>query len=192
MQKNKIVKTRTTKEIKQDVLKSSSGFDAWYILQKADKEMENFKGPKEIASNTNYYKAMTLFEFDKGILMLNAIPELHRVFALEFYKNLQTEYNCASPSDKSLAEAVTLNFIRILEVQRRIKNSMENIKTRYDIQYISVLSKELDRAERHYLNSLQTLKMLKSPSFELNIKANTAVIGQNQMVQANNQPNNYE
>jgi len=65
-----------------------------------------------------------------------------------------------------------------------------SIKTRYDVQYLAVLSKELDRAERHYLASLQALKMLKSPSFEVNIKTNTAVVGQNQIVQANNGQNN--
>ena len=172
MQKNKIVKVRTREEIKQSIMNSSNGFDAWYILQQADKEIKNFKGPKEITSNTNYYKAMTLFEFDKGVLLLNSIPELHRVFALEFSKNLQAEYNCATPSEKSMVEVVSLNFVRILEVQRKIKDALESMKTRYDIQYLAVLSKELDRAERHYLTSLQTLRMLKMPPLAAAFAAN--------------------
>lgn len=185
-----IIKAKTRDEIRDSIKGSSTGFDAWYILQQADKEMKDFKEPKEIVSNTNYYKAMTLFEFDKGVLLLNSIPELHGVFALEFSKNLQAEYNCKTPSEKSMAEVVSLNFVRILETQRKIKNALGSIKTRYDVQYLAVLSKELDRAERHYLTSLQAIKMLRSPAFEVNIKTQTAVVGTNQIVQANNRQNN--
>lgn len=187
MQKNKIVKTRTSEEIKQVIRNSSVGFDAWYILQQADKEMKDFKKPKEIASDTKYYKAMTLFEFDKGILMLNSIPELHRVFALEFSKNLQTEYECKTPSEKSLAEVVALNFVRVLGAQSRMNSYLsKDSVTDMGIGYLNVISRELDRAERHYLASLQALRVLHSPSFEVNIKTNTAVVGQNQAVQVKN------
>lgn len=190
MPNNKIVKPKTIEEIKRAISSSATGFDAWYILQKADKEIKDLKEPKEFTLDSNYYKAMTLFEFDKGVLLLNAIPELHRIFALDFSKNLQAEYNCATPSEKSVAEVVSLNFVRILETQRKIKDALGSIKTRYDVQYLAVLSKELDRAERHYLTSLQALKMLRSPSFEVNIKTNTAILGQNQVVQTNNRQNN--
>jgi len=185
----KIIRAKTLEEIRDSIKNSATGFDAWYILEQADREMKGFKEPTEIVSNTNYYKAMTLFEFDKGVLLLNAIPELHRIFALEFSKNLQAEYNCVTPSEKSVAEIVCLNFVRTLEIQRKIKDALERMKTRYDIQYLAVLSKELDRAERHYLTSLQALKMLRSPSFEVNIKTDTAVVGQNQIVQANSRQN---
>ena len=184
-----VVKTKTLDEIRDSIKDSAAGYDAWYILRQADKEMKDFKGPKEIATNTNYYKAMTLFEFDKGVLLLNSIPELHGVFALEFSKNLQAEYNCKTPSEKSMAEITSLNFVRILEIQRRISNILSNMKTRYEVQYLAILSKELDRAERHYLTSLQALKMLRSPAFEVNIKTQTAVVGANQIIQANNRQN---
>jgi len=190
MPNNKLAKPKTIEEIKQAISSSATGFDAWYILRQADKEIKDLKEPKEFTLDSNYYKAMTLFEFDKGVLLLNATSKLHGVFALEFSKNLQTEYGCSTPSEKSIAEIVSLNFVRILEIQRRIKDTLGSIKTRYDVQYLAVLSKELDRAERHYLASLQALKMLKSPSFEVDIKTNTAVVGQNQIVQANNGQNN--
>ena len=50
---------------------------------------------------------------------------------------------------------------------------------------MAVMGKELDRANRHYLTAIQTLRMLKQPPMQLNIRANTAVVGQNQIVQAN-------
>lgn len=192
MPNNKITKTKSIGEIRKAISNSCIGFDSDYILKLADEEMGKSKTPKKVESDTNYYKAMTLLEFDKGVLLMNAISELYRVFALEFSKNLQAEYNCKVPSEKSLAEIISLNFVRILETQRRIKNVIDNMTTRYDIQYLAVLSKELDRAERHYLTSLQVLKMLKTPPMEVNIKTQTAVVGQNQIVQANNRQNSND
>lgn len=188
MQKNKIVKAKTTEEIKNDFKHSSTGYDSGYILKKANEERLAKKndGTFSVTHDTYYYKAMTLLEFDHGVLLTNSVPDLHGVFALELFKNIQKEYDCQTPTEKSLAEVVTLNFIRILETQRQIKHTESNVKTRYDILYIEILSKELDRAERHYLTSLQALRMIKMPQLEVNIRTQTAIVGQNQVVQVKN------
>jgi len=185
MQKNKIVKTKSIEEIKQSIKDSGTGFDSGYILRQAGKEIGD--EAKEFTSDTNYYKAMTLFEFDKGILLLNGLPSLYQYFALEFSKNLQVEYGCKTPSEKSIAEIVSLNFVRTLSIQQRINAYLE-MKTinPNGIGYLNVMSKELDRAERHHLTSLEALRTLHSPFFSVNIKTNTAVLGQNQVVQVKN------
>lgn len=185
MPKNKIEKVKTIEEIKRSFESSLTGYDADYILRKADKERDGDQ-VKQYTSDTAYYKAMSLFEFDKGILLLNSVPELYAVFAVDFSKNLQNEYDCKTPSEKSLAEVVTLNFVRVLEAQRKLKDNQMSVKTRYDVQYVAILSKDLDRAERHYLTSLQALRSLRNPSFEVNIKANNAVVGNNQAIQVKN------
>jgi len=183
----KIDKAKSLDEIKDFIKGSDTGFDAQYILRKADKEMENLIEPKEFTSDTNYYKAMTLFEFDKGVLLINSIPEHFRVFALDFSKNLQSEFKCTTASEKSLAEVTSLNFVRTLWIQDRIRAYFGIGSITYTgVRYLDVLSRELDRANRHYLNSLQTLKMIRQPMLEVNIKTQTAVVGQNQIVQSNN------
>lgn len=182
-----IVKTKSLDEIKDIIKGFYTGFDAQYILRQAEKEIKDLEKQKKFTSDTNYYKAMTLFEFDKGVLLINALPELFRAFALEFSKNLQSEFKCTTASEKSLAEVTSLNFIRTLFIQDRIRAYI-GIGTITDtgVKYLDVLSKELDRANRHYLNSLQTLKMIKQPILEVNIKTQTAVVGQNQIIQSNN------
>lgn len=182
-----IVKTKTLDEIKSEISVLGHGFDARYVLERADDELKGYKGSGDIKPDSNLYKSLTLFEFDKGLLLMNSVHNLHRVFALEFSKNLQTEYNCQTPSEKALAETVALNFSRVLDTQRRInmfieKNSLNEI----GLGYLKFLSMESDRAQRHYLGSLQALRTLHSPSFEVNIKAKTAVVGQNQAVQVKN------
>jgi hypothetical protein len=187
MPKNKLVTKRSVEEVKNIVLNSGTGFDAKHVFNKAAEEMESFKDTKGLTSDSYLYKAMTIYEFDKGILLSNAIPELYRVFALEFSKNLQNDYKCVDQGGKSLAEMVALNFVRTIYMQERISAyiRMGSI-TDTGAKYLDFLSRDMDRAQRHYLASLQALKTLHSPSFEVNIKANTALVGQNQAVQVKN------
>lgn len=185
MQKNKIEKSKTTEEIQKVFESLDTGYNKGYILREANKELEKLKQSEKftILPDSAYYKAMTMLEFNHNVLLTNAVPDLHSSFAIEFFKNLVAEYDCKTPSEKSLAEVVTLNFIRILEVQRKIKDNQKKVQTRYDIQYIAILSKELDRAERHYLTSLEVLRTIHNPILNMSIKTNSAVIGQNQVVQ---------
>jgi len=187
MPNNKITKPRNAKEAEKMILQSGIGFDDKYILAKAVEEIKSLRNKKEVGPETFLYKSLTIFEFDKGVLLVSCVPERFRVFVLQFSKNLQTEYGCTTPSEKSLAEAAAFNFVRILSIQDKISSYLNiGSVSETGIKYLAVLSKELDRAERHYLISLQALKVSKMPSLEVNIKTNTAVVGQNQMVQANN------
>ena len=187
MPDNKITKPRTIEDIRKSIQSAGTGFNSENILKLADKELEGFNGPKEMGPETNAYKAMTLFEFDQGLLMLSAIPDRFRVFALEHLKNLKKEYDCKTSSEKSLAEIAALNFIRVLVSQFKINDYLDKCSvTDIGVGYLNVMSRELDRAERHYLTSLQALRMLKLPLLRLNIRTNTAVVGQNQVVQVKN------
>jgi len=187
MPDNKITKPKTVDEVKDLILRSGTGFDAKWILGNVEEELNALKNKKEVAPDTYLYKSMTLFEFDKGILLASSLPERFRVFALEFSRNLQKEYECKTQSEKSMAEIVALNFSRVLAVQEKVNSylTMGSI-TDMGVKYLAVVSKELDRALRHYLASLQTLKMLKMPPLEVSIRTQTAIVGQNQVVQANN------
>jgi len=188
MPDNKITKTKTTDEVRDIIKKSGLGFEANYILSQVESELENLKQKKwEAGPETFLYKSMTLFEFDKGPLLCTSVPGRFSVFALEFSKQLQEEYKCNTPSEKSLAEQVSLNFIRTLWIQDRIRAYLEiGSITDMGVKYLDVLSRELDRAQRHYQTSLQVLRGLRNPSFEVNIKANNAVVGNNQAVQVKN------
>ncbi len=185
--KKEIVEVKTTEEIERMFESVGTGYNKKYILNKAYEEAEKHGGTGEfnVTADTNYYKAVTMLEFNHGILLSNSVTDLHSSFAIEFFQNLLKEFDCKTPSEKSLAETVALNFVRILETQRKIKDNQKSVKTRYDVQYISVLSKELDRAERHYLTSLQTLRMYKMPQLAVNINTQNAFVGNNQVLQKN-------
>ena len=48
----------------------------------------------------------------------------------------------------------------------------------------SAFGKEIERASRQYLATISTLKQLKNPPIEINVKAKTAFVGQNQQFNA--------
>jgi hypothetical protein len=54
-------------------------------------------------------------------------------------------------------------------------------------RYLAMLWKELDRANRHYLTSLNTLLEMKKPQMSINVKTKNAYFSQNQQINNNNQ-----
>lgn len=177
--------SRSIDEIKEFISRAAIGDDPRTILDQAKQQLDNPKSGQDMTEKSSLYKALTLFEFDKGILMAAAIPQRYRAFCIDFSRNLQKEYQCETPSEKATAEVVAINFVRTLEIQCRINWRLEAGEfADIGVKYLAVLSKELDRANRHYLNSLQTLKMIKQPMLEVNIKTQTAVVGHNQIVQS--------
>lgn len=155
-----------------------------------DEEEEDYGGLELIKRWTSkddpLSRAMTLFEFQNGALMVSSIPDQYRTFAVDMSRRLQEDYHCSLQSEKALAELATINFIRTIEVQRKITNFLDiNSLTDNGVKYLAIMSKELDRANRHFLAAIQTLNMLKQPPVRVNVKADTAILGQNQFIQEN-------
>jgi len=166
-----------------------SGDEPEKVLEAAKQEIEKTKGKQTKSSGIdNIFKAMTLFEFDNGTLLMNILPECYKTFAVHMLRQLQKDYNCSMISERATAELATISYVRILDLQRRMNNSLDRPE-KHDVNllYISILGKELDRANRQYLAAIQTLRMIKQPSLQFNIKADTAVIGQNQLVHTNHE-----
>lgn len=178
--------TKIDQKVKEALRQHPLGNDPDLIFVELRKEYEN-TGKLDDSPDSNTYRALTVFEFDKGILLSASIPKRYHTFAIDFFRNLQKEYKCETPSEKATAELVALNFIRTLEIQNRMQSLFSTGELAiYEVQCIAILGKELDRANRHYLNALQTLRMLKQPALNVNIKTQTAVVGQNQIIQTNN------
>ncbi len=132
------------------------------------------------------FRAMTLSEFKNGGLMVECVPDQYRTFVIDMSHQLQKDYGCTLVSEKALAELVAINFTRTIEIQRKITNFIDmNSLTDNGVKYLAIMSKELDRANRHFIAAIQTLRMLKQPSMSVSIKTNTAIVGQNQVIQEN-------
>ncbi len=173
-----------------------TNYDPSSVLKRAQAKLDKVKGKNEdeYEGKTNaeddLFKAMTLSEFKNGALLVTTVPEQYKTFAIDLSRKIQEEYGCTTISEKATAELAASNYIRTLEVQHRLNNYLSlGTITDTGVRFLAIMSTELDRANRHYLATIQALRVIKQPQLEVNIKANTAIIGQNQMVQANNLPN---
>lgn len=177
-------KSVSLETMKEELSNVSTPYRADSVIRTAYKELKKGDVEKANKPESNIFREMTLREFDVGLLMVVAIPEMHRTLALDMSKKLQAEFNCQTTSEKSLAELASLNYARILGIQFQINNYLSKQSfTDTGVGYLRFASQELDRAERHYLTSVQTLKSMREPPMQVNFRANTAVIGQNQVVQ---------
>lgn len=158
------------------------------VAKAAEKDLLN---PEPLDDNTypassNIFKALTLLEFDNGILLSNSTPEAMKTFAVDFMHRLREQYGCTSPSDLASCELAALGYVRIIETQRQLKNAENEFaadKTRLILDYIQVLSKELDRAQRHYQAAIQALDYAKRPPVKMTVNVKgSANIAQNQQV----------
>lgn len=181
-----LTKKPSFKEMEEKISHLTTAFDPKEVIRKAYKEIGDCKDLSQFEGKNPSFWAMGIDEFKNGILMISSLPEIYRTFSIAFNQKLQEEYNCQTASEKSLAEMSALNYARVLSIQRRVNNYLE-MGTINDngYKFLKIMSLELDRANRHYLASLQTLKSIKQPPMQLNIKTNTAVVGTSQVVQVN-------
>lgn len=114
----------------------------------------------------------------------------NRTLIIEFANQLVSEYGCTTASEKSLVHVVAGAYGRVLEYSKLFNNCQRvDYLSHVKNEYYSMLSKELDRAERHYLAAMNTLIQMKKPVMNVKINANTAFVGQNQQF---NGPNPHE
>jgi hypothetical protein len=139
---------------------------------------------KSLTPHDPIYRALTLAEFNNGILLNAAFPEHLHTFSIDLSTRIQEEYGCAKAAEKATAHLAAQSYCRILEAHR-LMNRYFRLETISDtgVGYLNFLSKELDRAERHYFNAIQTLQMMRQPTPSITVKTNQANFGQSIVAQ---------
>ncbi len=147
----------------------------------------------EIAQKRFTEKAMLLlriFENDSHVGLMETFTEKYQMLSREMTETMIKEYNCTNEAEKALAELAVNAYIRVIDNSRRLNNMLEMRETTQLINgYFSILSKQIDRANRQFISALLTLKQLKSPQIEMHIKSNTAFIAQNQQINVDTKNN---
>ena len=196
MKKLSLQRSLAIKEIKQEkpvkietqtIANLTHKHDPAMVTKEAEKLLATFD-PKNYSPNEDdpLLKVMSISEFDNGLLLSMATSWHSSTFGIDFMRKLQTEYDCKTASEKAIAELATASFIRVLDIQSRMKAYLEmGSITANGVQFLGLLSKDIDRAHHQYLSAIQTLKSFRQPPMQVNIKSHTTVIGQNQLVQTN-------
>jgi|SRR3989344_7248666 len=176
-------------DLKQYFKRFKTEIDPDLILKAAKIEIEGKEDNRQlIEPYSNLFKATTLNEFHNGVLMATVISEQYRTFAVGLMRDIEKEFNCQTESQKATVELAVVSYVRLLEAQRRFNNVLQLDKIDpIATQYLSIMSKEIDRATRHYLTAIQALNTMNQPKLQLTLRADTAVVGQNQIIQTNHE-----
>jgi len=153
-----------------------------------DIKREEFKEPKEELQKFVYNSLMPL-GLETHYPLAETVKDSYRPLVIEVARQIEKEYDCRTPSEKILAETIAGAHIRIINYSRKL-NALtdEGYLTAERNGYGNMLSKEIDRAQRHLISALVILKEVKNPTIELNVKAKTAFVAQNQQINAVNNP----
>lgn len=132
------------------------------------------------------------FGLESNCSVLYWISENLQWFALEYKKWLIKEFNCNTFFEKSLIDTVVIAYCRILSLSRWMNNlEIQKIQSHEKNWFFSVMGKELDRANRHYLTALQQLQQIKAPKMNLTVKSNNAYIANNQQINQDKKSNQW-
>jgi len=126
---------------------------------------------------------MRIQESARHIGLMESFSEQYRMLANNMTRAIITEFKCSNELEKATAELIVNAYIRVLDNSRRLNNELncENITPNRNI-YIANISKQLDRAHRQFTSTAMLLKQMKAPQVEMNIKAHTAFVSNNQQV----------
>lgn len=168
------------KHIRQFLEEIEIYYNSEKIFDKFVKEWAN----KEKYSST-FYELSLAYGLITHVPVVETVDKKYRPFLMQTIKDLEKEFSCNSPSDKILIENFASAYIRelmasetLLIVQKQMK-SLNGLNSK--AQYLSVLSKEVDRANRQRNTALQVLIQKKRAPVKLTVKANTAFIANQQI-----------
>lgn len=112
-----------------------------------------------------------------------------RTTIIELANDLIEQYDCINTGEKSLCEIIANSYWKTLQLSKKYTNVMSAGEYLSDerTRYLSMLWKEMDRANRHYFTSLNMLIEMKKPQMSINVKTKNAYFSQNQQIN-NNKP----
>ncbi len=154
----------------------------WSLFAESDKRKMT-DDERELISKWGY-----LNTFDRShIFLAESLTWELQVWVVEMTNDLIREYKCNTTLEKTLCEVIALNYGKTMQIARKFTWTMNAWEYLSDerTRYLSMLSKELDRANRVYLISLNNLIEIKRPQMSVNIKTKNAYISQNQQINNN-------
>jgi len=169
-EKEKRIEKATLETLSENVLPTCHPSQVIKAAREEAKELG--KGSHSCAADSNVFKAISLAEFSNGVLISLCFPDEEKTFVIQLSLRFQEEFHCTTESQKATAELVAVNYGRVLRLQRVLNSYLAKYDYDPDItKRIQVLSAELDRAQRHYLASLQTLQQANQPPLNFSLKA---------------------
>ena len=140
--------------------------------------LEN-EAPETASDNMNILSLA--YSLESGHALLESVGDRYRSFALEMKRGLEQEFACEKPSERMLVDQIVSAHLRKLEYTRlMVKYREQEWLSQEKAAFLNFYSKETDRAHRHFISALETLKAIKQPPINVSVKAQNAFVAQNQ------------
>jgi hypothetical protein len=131
------------------------------------------------------YFSNALFDYgiDNDASVFHFTDEDTRGMIINLRRELIKEYACKTYGEKALVDLAVNAYARNLNYSKRLFNSIKMNQTTALLNgFFAIMSKEIDRANRHFITALETLKRFKQPELKVNVKTTNAFISQNQQI----------
>ena len=193
--KKALAEAWTDEEVREAYLKLVRFQEDPTKILSADLFMKARRGELTKEEDERQYERIMLtlgFENDHTVAM--TVSKKYRGLAIELRRQMIKDLQCKTHTEKVLVDAVVNAYVRTLRYSEAMTamidfdNSLWPEKT----SFLSMLGKELDRANRHLLAAYQTLIQLKQPPIKVQVKANHAFVGQAQQFNINKEEPSYE
>ncbi len=196
-----LIRKYTPEEVRKILKRNPVVYSPELLLKELGEDLLpiHFDGTAKEKSKTReiltqkYSQALMATEFDSNMALVYGVPEDYRPMAMQLFREFVEEYECKTSSEKAIVEVMVNSYSKIMVYSRKFLGCVEGGEYLSDARtrYLAMMSKELDRAHRQFNIALMTLKQIKSPVFDINVKAKTAFIAQNQQINAD-KPNIQE
>lgn len=162
------------------------------IFSELDKELKEFKEStgtdrdnKLKSINEKFGPATYIFALDNHYAASDTVRKEYKPMVIEIANQIIAEYQCKGASEKAVAELAASAYARYMQYAASFQNiaNIEWLSSEKNGLYANY-SKEVDRAHRQFMMAISTLKQMKSPAPQINVRTNTAFVAQNQQVNA--------
>jgi len=163
------------------------------ILVVLDKDIKDYVDLKDGAEkdkrlkeiNEKYSTATYIFALDNHYAAVDTVKKEYKPMVIEIANQFIAEYHCTGASEKALAELAASAYARYIQYSSSFQSiaNIEWLSSEKNGLYANY-SKEVDRAHRQFMMAISTLKQMKSPAPQINVRTNTAFVAQNQQVNA--------
>lgn len=183
------------KEFKEIVLYDVKlNSDSSNIAEKGGKILQKFfkankAQRKEFEDEINeigakYAAAMSL---QTNYHMIDSIDKNLRSMGIEMAKDLTKQYEIKTVQDKAYLQLAINAFCRFLSNSMQFETwKKHEFNSHERVSYMSMLSKDTDKAMRQFHSIIQYFEAKEQPSLTVNIKTKNAFVAQNQQNIANN------
>ena len=177
-QDNKPVKKLNNEEARRHLLtvRAADDPDFW-----DERKVEAIIEESKQETREEMDNVMMTLGFDNDHSLIYTVSEKYRGLVIELRRKMIKDFDCKTHAEKALVDMAVSGYMRVLRSSQAFTRCLDLNEANQNLnQFMANMSKETDRAHRHFLSAYQTLVQLKQPSINVNVKTKNAFVAQAQ------------